>query len=118
MIDSIWSYSTPPLILPRPAFELWQPMATFVAALPMALTNSLGFDAAQLGGVLLGSLLAPLAWLVARDTARRIELPERRAWFVAVGAGVLTAVAGRSCSRPPCPTHRFPSRSSPSQRAS
>ena len=94
VIDSIWSYSTPPLILPRPAFELWQPMATFVAALPMALTSSLGFGAAQLGGVLLGSMIAPLAWLVARDTARRLELPERRTWFVAVGAGVLSAVAG------------------------
>lgn len=34
VIDSVWSYATPPLILPRPAFALWQPMATFVAALP------------------------------------------------------------------------------------
>ncbi len=92
VIDSIWSYSTPPLILPRPAFELWQPMATFVAALPMVFNP--GFGATQLGGVLLGSLLAPLAWLVARDTARRLDLPARRAWFVALGAGVLTAVAG------------------------
>ncbi|MEP7159092.1 MAG: hypothetical protein ABI797_06670, partial [Chloroflexota bacterium] len=35
VIDAIWSYSTPPLTLPRPAFELWQPMASFVAAAPM-----------------------------------------------------------------------------------
>src|SRR5688500_550811 len=35
VIDSIWSYATPPLILPRPAFELWQPIASYVAALPM-----------------------------------------------------------------------------------
>ena len=37
VIDSMWSYATPPLVLPRPAFELWQPMASFIAALPMAL---------------------------------------------------------------------------------
>jgi len=49
LIDSLWSYSTPPLTLPRPTFELWQPMATFVAAIPMALLGSLGFGAAQLG---------------------------------------------------------------------
>ena len=45
------------------------------------------FSAAQLGAALLGALVAPLAWLVARDTATRLALPERRAWFVAVGAG-------------------------------
>ena len=36
-IDAIWSYATPPLVLPRPAFELWQPMASFVGAIPIAL---------------------------------------------------------------------------------
>src|SRR4051812_48265574 len=35
VIDAMWSYATPPLTLPRPAFELWQPFASFVAALPM-----------------------------------------------------------------------------------
>ena len=42
----------------------------------------------------MGALLAPLAWLVARDTAERLELPERRARFVAFGVGLLTAIAG------------------------
>lgn len=93
VIDAIWSYATPPLTLPRPAFELWQPMASFVAALPMAFFGQ-SFGAAQLGGVVVGSLLAPLGWLVARDTARRIGLPQGRAWFVALGAGLLTAIGG------------------------
>jgi len=93
VIDAIWSYTTPPLTLPRPAFELWQPMASFVAALPMAFFGTT-FNAAQFGGVVLGSLLAPLAWLVARDTARRLDLPEGRAWFVPLGAGLLSAIAG------------------------
>ena len=38
VIDAIWSYATPPFTLPgKPAFELWQPMASFIAALPMPL---------------------------------------------------------------------------------
>ncbi len=93
VIDSIWSYATPPLVLPRPAFELWQPLASFVFALPMAVLGPT-FDAAQLGAALVGGLIAPLAWFVARDSATRLNLPERRAWFVAVGAGALAAVAG------------------------
>ena len=53
-IDAMWSYATPPLILPRPAFELWQPMASFIAAIPIALFGN-SFLAAQLGGVLVGA---------------------------------------------------------------
>ncbi len=93
VIDAIWSYATPPLTLPRPAFELWQPMASFVAALGMTF-NPPAFSAAQLGFAIVGSLLGPLAWLVARDTTRRLALPERRAWFVALGSGVLAGVMG------------------------
>ena len=93
VIDSIWSYATPPLVLPRPAFELWQPLASFVFAIPMALLGG-ALDAAQLGAALVGALIAPLTWFVARDTATRLNLPERRTWFVAIGAGALAAVAG------------------------
>src|SRR5436190_15525742 len=36
VIDAVWSYATPPFTLPgKPAFDLWQPMASFIAALPM-----------------------------------------------------------------------------------
>ena len=93
VVDALWSYATPPLVLPRPAFELWQPMASFLAAVPMALFGPT-FGAAQLGGVLLGAALAPLAWLVARDSAARLNMPEgRRAW-VCLGAGLLVAFSG------------------------
>jgi hypothetical protein len=92
VIDSIWSYATPPLVLPRPAFELWQPMTSFVAALPMPFLGT-SFDAAQIGFAFLGATLAPLAWLVARDAVARLSLPERRAQSVTIGAGVLTALS-------------------------
>jgi hypothetical protein len=90
VIDAIWSYATPPLTLPRPAFELWQPMASFVAAAGLALFGP-SFSAAQMGFVLLGATLAPMAWLVARDTARALKLDERRSMTVELGAALLTA---------------------------
>jgi hypothetical protein len=93
VVDSIWSYATPPLTLPRPAFELWQPLASALAALPMPILGT-GFGSAQLAFALAGALLAPLAWLVARDAAARLDIPaERRAW-VAAAAGVLVAAGG------------------------
>jgi len=92
-IDAIWSYATPPLTLPRPAFELWQPLASFVAAVPMTMLGPT-FSTAQLGFAALGALLAPLTWLVARDVARRLELPSRRAWSMSIGAGLLAGLSG------------------------
>ena len=41
--DALWSYATPPLVFPRPAFEVWLPLPTFLAAIPMA-------DSARLRG--------------------------------------------------------------------
>lgn len=57
--DALWSYATPPLSLPKPAFEIWIPMASFLAALPMAVLGT-SFAAAQVSSVLLGALVAPL----------------------------------------------------------
>lgn len=93
VVDAMWSYATPPLILPRPAFELWQPMASFVAALPMAVLGT-SFSSAQLGGLLLGALVAPLAWVVGAEAARALRLEPRRAAAIAVGSGALVAILG------------------------
>lgn len=93
VIDSIWSYTTPPLTFPRPAFELWQPLASLLMAVPMAVVRD-PLLAAQLAFAVLGAVLAPLGWYVARDLARRLSLPPGRAVTVSVGAGLLTAVAG------------------------
>nr|MBA3959432.1 hypothetical protein [Chloroflexota bacterium] len=57
--DALWSYASPPLSLPKPAFEIWMPMASFLAALPMVVLGT-SFAAAQLSSVLLGALVAPL----------------------------------------------------------
>ncbi len=91
---AVWSYATPPLVVPKPAFELWLPMSTFVSAAAMAILG-VTWWAAQVGGALLGALLAPLAW--ARGASER---PVSRRWTaggrgaVAIAAGVLAATPG------------------------
>jgi len=89
--DTLWSYATPPLVVPRPAFELWLPMSSFVSALAMGLLGA-SFWAAQVGGALLGALVAPLAWAVAREAARVTGLDARRSASVAVASGLLGAI--------------------------
>jgi len=91
--DAVWSYATPPLTLPRPAFELWQPLASVLATWPMSVLGT-AYSSAQLGFAAAGALVAPLAWLVARDAANRLDLPANRRQYIAIGAGLLTAVAG------------------------
>jgi len=89
--DALWSFATPPLLVPRPAFELWLPMSSLVSALAMCLLDS-SFWSAQLGGALLGALVAPLTWAVAREAARVTGLDARRGTSVAVTAGLLAAI--------------------------
>ncbi len=97
--DALWSYGTPPLVFPRPAFEVWLPLPSLLAAVPLALfggpapiplLNAL--RAAQLVTGLLGALLAVLAWRLAADVAGERRLPPGRARVLAAGAGLTTAV--------------------------
>ncbi|HWH37224.1 MAG TPA: hypothetical protein VNT28_05540 [Candidatus Limnocylindrales bacterium] len=91
--DALWSFGTPPLTVPRPAFELWQPLATFVSAAPMTVLGPT-LTAAQLGMAALAGLLAPLGWLVAREAATALGHDQRRSAMLAAGTGLLLAVAG------------------------
>ncbi len=93
VIDAMWSYATPPLVLPRPAFELWQPLASLVMAVPMAVLGS-SFATAQLAYALLAAVLVALVWLLARRAAAQLALPLSRARWVALGAGLLTVLSG------------------------
>jgi len=89
--DAIWSYGTPPLALPRPAFEVWLPLPTFLAALPMALLGTT-FAAAQWSSIAVGGLVAVLAWRLAADVAAERGLPIGRARTLALGTGLSSAV--------------------------
>ena len=96
--DALWSYGTPPLVFPRPAFEVWLPLPSLLAAIPTALfggpapiplLNAL--RSAQLVTGLLGAVLAVLAWRLAADVAEERRLPTGRARVLAIGAGLTTA---------------------------
>ena len=88
--NAIWSYGTPPLQFPRDAFEVWLPLPTFLAAVPMLVFGT-GFHAAQVGSVVLGALVPVLAWRLAADVAEERAMPVGRARTLAVGTG-LTAI--------------------------
>ncbi len=99
--DAIWSYTTPPLVFPRPAFEVWLPLPALLFALPLAIAGAglqapvdleTATRAAQVVTVLLGSLLPVLAWRVAADVAQERALPADRARTLALGTGFAAAV--------------------------
>lgn len=89
--DALWSYQTPPLIFPRPAFEVWLPLPTFLAAIPMAMFG-LTFPAAQVSSVIVGALVPVLAWRLALDVAEERQVGTHRARWIGLGAGLTTAV--------------------------
>lgn len=89
--DAIWTYHTPPLAFPRPAFEIWLPLPAFLAAIPMAILGT-GYDAASVASVLVGAIVPVLAWRVAADIAAEHHLPPGRARTLAIGVGLTAAV--------------------------
>ncbi len=97
--DALWSYGTPPLQFPRPAFEVWLPLPSLLAAIPIALVGGrapipleTAMRAGQVVSVLLGSIVAVLAWRLAADVAAERGLPTARARTLAIGAGLGAAV--------------------------
>jgi hypothetical protein len=90
--DALWSFQTLPLMVPREAFEVWLPLPTFAAAIPMAILGST-FAAAQVSSVLIGSLVPVLAWRLAADVAQERDMPPGRARTLAIGTGLTAAVS-------------------------
>jgi hypothetical protein len=89
--DAMWSYQTPPLIFPRPAFEVWLPLPTFLAVIPMALFGPT-FAASQVSSVVVGALVPVLAWRLALDIAAERDLGVERARWIGLGTGLTTGV--------------------------
>jgi hypothetical protein len=90
--DALWSFQTPPLVVPREAFEVWLPLPALLAAIPMALFGAT-FAAAQLSSVVIGALVPVLAWRLAADVAVEQGLPPGRARTLAIGTGLTAAVS-------------------------
>ena len=89
--DAIWSFNTPPLAFPRPAFEVWLPLPSFLAAIPMAILGTT-FAAAQVSSVVVGSIVCVLGWRLGADGAAARSMPVGRARTLALGAGLTSAV--------------------------
>jgi hypothetical protein len=89
--DALWSYGTPPLVLPRPAFEVWLPLPTLLVAGVMAVLGQ-AFSAAQVVPVLAGAVVAVMAWRFAADVAAEREMPPGRARVLAIGSGLTAGV--------------------------
>ena len=97
--DALWSFGTPPLVFPRPAFEVWLPLPSLLAAVPVALfagpapiPMESAMRASQVVSVLVGALVAVLAWRLGADVAAGRGLPVGRARTLAVGTGLTAAV--------------------------
>ena len=89
--DAIWSFGTPPLHFPRPAFEVWLPLPSMLAAIPMAIFGTT-FAAAQVSSVVVGSIVCVLAWRLGANVAEARDFPRGRARTLALGAGLTAAV--------------------------
>jgi hypothetical protein len=93
--DALWSYQTPPLEVPRAAFEVWLPLPTFLAAIPVWLAGAANwFRAAQAMSVVVSATVAALAWRLGADVAAEMKLPVGRARTLAVGTGVVASFLG------------------------
>ncbi len=89
--DALWSYQTPPLVFPRPAFEVWLPLPSLLAAVPMAIAGA-SFAAAQAIPVAAGVVVVVCARRLAADVAAELRLPPDRAATLAFGTALTTAV--------------------------
>jgi hypothetical protein len=93
--DALWSYQTSPLVVPRAAFEVWMPLPSLLAAVPMALIGTANwFRAAQVVSVLAGAIVAVLAWRLGADVAAEMKLPIGRARTMGIGSGLVAAILG------------------------
>jgi hypothetical protein len=93
--DALWSYQTQPLQVPREAFEVWLPLPSLLAALPISLAGATNwFRAAQVVSVVASSVVAALGWRLGADVAAELRLPVGRARTLAAGTGLVCCFLG------------------------
>jgi hypothetical protein len=93
--DALWSYQTPPLTVPRAAFEVWMPLPSFLYAAAIWVAGAANwFRAAQVVSAVVSSIVAVLAWRLGADVAAEMKLPVGRARTLAVGSGVVASFLG------------------------
>jgi hypothetical protein len=91
--DALWSYGTQPLVVPRAAFEIWMPLPSLLAAIPIAIFGADNwYRAAQVFSVITSSVVVVLAWRLAADVAAEMGLPVGRARAMGIGTGLVAAI--------------------------
>jgi hypothetical protein len=91
--DAIWSFQTPPLTFPRPAFEVWLPLPSFLCAIPMLVIGPTLW-AAQLASATISAIVAVLTWRLALDASSTVRgrASAARTRSISLGAGMTAAV--------------------------
>jgi Dolichyl-phosphate-mannose-protein mannosyltransferase len=90
-VDFVWIFAEVgnrlpnPAVLPIPSNAHWLPLDSFIQAPFISVLGPTAL-ASALPGILIGSLVAPLTWLIARDAGARP--------LVCVSAGVISAIPG------------------------
>ena len=90
-VDFVWIFAEvgnklpDPAVLPIPSNAHWLPLASLIQAPFVSILGPTAF-ANALPGILIGSLAAPLTWLIARDAGARP--------LICAAAGVLSAIPG------------------------
>ena len=99
---AFWCYATAardPLtgafgfFFPRPAFEIWLPLPSLLGLLPMLATGSTAYGVTAPVAAVLGALVAAVAWRIAADVAEERALPAERGRTLALGTGLVAALA-------------------------
>jgi hypothetical protein len=100
--DAIWSYATEArdpatgafgLFFPRPAFEIWLPLPSLLGLFPMLVGGSTTYGITLPVAAVVGALVPVVAWRIAADVAEERALTAERARTLALGAGLVAAVA-------------------------
>ena len=100
--DAIWSFVTPArdpgtgafeFFFPRPAFEIWLPLPSLLGLVPILATGSTGYGVTLPIAVVLGASVPAIAWRVAADVAEERKLGSERSRTLALGAGIVAAIA-------------------------
>jgi hypothetical protein len=91
--DGLFSFLTPPLGLPRPAFEIWLPLPTLLALIPARLLSD-PFAGAQIVSLLVGSVIPLVTAVFAGEVALELGLPTGRRRSLTWGSGIVAAVLG------------------------
>jgi hypothetical protein len=99
---TIWSYATAArdpvtgvfgFFFPRPAFEIWQPLPSFLGLIPMLALGSTAYGLTLPVAAILGALVPAVAWRIAAEVAEERSLTVERARTLALGAGFVAGLA-------------------------